>query len=290
MQQPRRQKKKWVSMVIALVRAVGLAMLIWGVLMFALQRRMAFPGTSMVSPRATASAPPGVTQVWLDASFGNVEAWFFGAPNRATAPTIVFAHGNGELIEDWESAMERVAGSGINALLVEFPGYGHSAGAPSRESIREVFGRGYDWLVAEGGVANDRIVAFGRSIGGGAAADLTRDRPVRALALQSTFSSATRIAREMFVPGFLVRDRFDNLRAVAEFQGPVLLMHGVDDEVIPYAHAETLASVRAGLAVTQIDCGHNDCASEWLSIVETLAAFLRTNALLEGDASPPASA
>lgn len=267
-------------MLLALVRAVGLAMLIYGVLMFALQRRLAFPGTSRESPRATASAPQGVTQVWLDASFGNVEAWFFGAPERATAPTIVFAHGNGELIEDWQTAMERVAGSGINALVVEFPGYGHSAGTPSRGSIREAFGRGYDWLVADGGVANDRIVAYGRSIGGGAATDLTRDRPVQALALQSTFSSATRVAREMFVPGFLVRDRFDNIRAVAEFQGPVLLMHGVDDEVISYAHAEALASARAGLGVTQIRCGHNDCLTVWPSIVETLSTFLKTNGLL----------
>ena len=84
MQQPRRPRKL-VSILLALVRTVGLALLVYGVLMFALQRRLAFPGTSRESPRATASAPPGVTQVWLDASFGNVEAWFFGAPERATA-------------------------------------------------------------------------------------------------------------------------------------------------------------------------------------------------------------
>jgi pimeloyl-ACP methyl ester carboxylesterase len=270
-------------MVLALVRGVGLALLIYGVLMFALQRRLAFPGTSRESPRHTASAPTGVTQVWLDASFGSVEAWFFVAPSRVTAPTIVFAHGNGELIEDWQAAMERVADSGINALLVEYPGYGHSAGAPSRRSIREVFGLGYDWLVSEGGVANDRIVAYGRSIGGGVATDLTRDRPVRALALQSTFSSAASFARGMLLPAFLVRDRFDNAGALAEFQGPVLLMHGVEDEVIAYAHAETLASVRTGLGITQIGCGHNDCLSVWSSIVENLATFLRANGLLDGD-------
>ncbi len=273
-------------MVVTLVRGVGLALLIYGALMFALQRRLAFPGTSRESPRSTASAPAGVTQVWLDASFGSVEAWFFVASDRATAPTIVFAHGNGELIEDWQAAMARVADSGINALLVEYPGYGHSAGAPSRESIREVFGLGYDWLVTEGGVANDRIVAYGRSIGGGAAADLARDRPVRALALQSTFSSAASFARGMLLPGFLVRDRFDNAGALAEFQGPVLLMHGVEDEVIAYAHAETLASVRTGLGITKIGCGHNDCLTVWPSIVENLATFLRTNGLLDGDPSP----
>jgi pimeloyl-ACP methyl ester carboxylesterase len=269
--------------VLALVRGLGLAMLIYGALMFALQRRLAFPGTSRVSPRASATAPAGVTQVWLEASFGPVEAWFFRAPEGSAAPTVVFAHGNGELIEDWRAPMEQLAGAGINALLVEFPGYGHSAGSPSRDSMRESFGRGYDWLVQEGGVAEDRIVAYGRSIGGGVAADLARDRPVRALALQSTFSSAMRVARELFVPGFLVLDRFDNARAVYEFEGPVLLLHGVTDEVISYAHAETLASVRPGLGITEIPCGHNDCAEAWPTIVASLADFLRSNGLLPAD-------
>lgn len=272
-------------MVLAIVRGAGLALLVYAALMFVMQRRLAFPGASLGSPRASATAPAGVRQAWLDTSYGRVEAWFIGAPDPASSPTVVFAHGNGELIEHWQPAMEDVAKVGINVLLVEFPGYGHSDGSPSRASIREAFGRAYDWLVAEGGVPRDRIVAYGRSIGGGAATDLARDRPVRALALQSTFSSAMRFAREMFVPGFLVRDRFDNARAVAEFQGPVLLMHGPEDEVISYAHAERLASVRPGLGVTQIACGHNDCLAVWPSIVGELERFLRANGLLDDDPS-----
>jgi fermentation-respiration switch protein FrsA (DUF1100 family) len=104
---------------------------------------------------------------------------------------------------------------------------------------------------------------------------------VRALALQSTFSSIAALARQALLPGFLVLDRFDNRRAVADFQGPVLLMHGPRDEVIPFEHALTLASVREGLAITEIDCGHNDCADQWPSIVSLFAAFLRENGLLE---------
>lgn len=268
-------------MVLAIVRGAGLALLVYAALMFVMQRRLAFPGASLQSPRASATAPAGVRQAWLATSYGRVEAWFIGAGVPSASPTVVFAHGNGELIEDWHSAMEDVAKAGINVLLVEFPGYGHSDGSPSRASIREAFGSAYDWLVAEGGVPHDRIVAYGRSIGGGAATDLALDRPVRALALQSTFSSAARFARELLLPGFLVRDRFDNARAVAEFQGPILLMHGRADEVIEYRHAEILAAARPGLAVTDIACGHNDCADVWPSIVGSLVAFLRTNGLLQ---------
>jgi len=105
-------------------------------------------------------------------------------------------------------------------------------------------------------VRDDRIVAYGRSVGGGAAADLSRDRPVRALALQSTFSSVAAMARQALLPGFLVRDAFDNRRAVADFQGPILLMHGVQDEVIPYEHALSLAAwYHAPLTLLQVLAG-----------------------------------
>jgi pimeloyl-ACP methyl ester carboxylesterase len=262
----------------------GLALLFYALLLFAMQRRIAFPGTSRASPRPAASAPPGVTQVWLTASFGRVEAWFVPASDAATAPTVVFAHGNGELIEDWRDAMGELARAGVNALLVEFPGYGYSEGRPTRATIRETFRLAYDWLASQERVEPTRIVAYGRSIGGGAATDLARDRPVGALVLQSTFVSTMRMAREILAPGFLVRDRWDNARGVYEYSGPVLVMHGREDEVISFEHAESVVRARTGLAVTEIPCGHNDCLAAWPAIMGTLTAFLRTNRLL-GDGS-----
>ena len=264
------------------VRVLGISLLGYALLMFAVQRRMIFAGAQRESPRSSPTPPQGATQVWLDASFGRVEAWFFRADTAASAPTVVFAHGNLELIEDWESEMAALRGQGVNALLVEFPGYGHSEGKPTRETIRETFNEAFDWLVEEADVPRDRIVAWGRSLGGGAAADLSLDRPVRALALQSTFTSTAAMAREAFLPGFLVLDRFDNRRAVADFDGPVLLMHGVEDEVISYEHAVGLASAREGLEVTEIDCGHNDCEPAWPEILSSMTAFLRGNGLLDG--------
>lgn len=271
----------WISRALVIARVLGLAFLGYAALIFIVQRRMAFPGTSRASPRATAVAPPAVMQVWLETSFGKVEAWFFGAEGSADAPTLVFAHGNGELIDDYRREMEYVASAGMSALLVEFPGYGHSSGKPSRATLRETLTIAFDWLVARDDIDPDRIVAFGRSMGGGAAGDLSLDRPVRALVLLSTFSSAVAIARESYVPGFLVRDRFDNRRVIEDFSGPVLIMHGVGDDVIPYSHAETLASAREGLKIIQIDCAHNDCARVWPAIVESVREFLIRNSLLE---------
>ena len=121
----------------------------------------------------------------------------------------------------------------------------------------------------------------GDRVGGGVAGDLALNRPVRALVLQSTFSSANAFARENFFPGFLVRDRWDNRRAVSDFSGPVLLMHGIRDDVIPYTHAKALAAAREGLDIIELDCAHNDCGPAWPEIVASVTAFLRSHALLD---------
>lgn len=263
-------------------KVLVVAYLGYAALLFSVQRRVAFPGTVRESPRSTASAPEGVTQVWLQTSFGAVEAWYLKAEGSALRPTVIFAHGNGELIEDWLGPMEELVYAGIDALLVEFPGYGHSQGKPSRASLGESFALAFDWLVAQDGVDSDRVIAYGRSMGGAVAGDLSLSRPVRALVLQSTFSSAAAMARMHLVPGVLVRDRFDTERVIEKFSGPVLLMHGTTDDVIPFSHAERLASVREGLAVTELNCAHNDCASEWPVIVEFLVGFLATHDLLDG--------
>lgn len=271
----------WMPRLIPVIRTLTLALLGFGVLVFFLQRRLAFPGTSRDLPRAAPVAPGDVEQVWLETSYGRVEAWFFPGSGEGARPTIVFGHGNGELIGDWYREMSSLAAGGVNVLAVEFPGYGFSEGKPSRGTIREAFNAAFDRMADRSDVDRERIVAYGRSMGGGAAGDLARDRPVAALILQSTFSSAKSVARSMLVPGFLVRDRFDNVEAVRGFEGPVLLMHGPRDDVLPFSHAQRLARAREGLAITRIDCAHNDCARVWPDIRDQLIGFLREHGLLE---------
>ncbi|MEX2465665.1 MAG: alpha/beta hydrolase, partial [Gemmatimonadota bacterium] len=120
-----------------------------------------------------------------------------------------------------------------------------------------------------------RVVSMGRSLGGGAAADLALARPVAALVLLSSFSSASDVAWRSFrVPPFVVRDRFDNRSAVGRFDGPVLLMHGTRDDVLSFRNAERIAEGREGLDVVPLACAHNDCLSVWPETVERILDFL----------------
>ncbi len=259
----------------ALVRILVLAYVGYVALLFVLQRGLLFPGTRQASLHAVDAALPGVEQVWLSMSFGRVEAWFLDGSDGSPASTVIFAHGNGEVIDHWRPEMQDPADSGVNVLLVEFPGYGQSEGKPTRATLRETFTQAYDWLTERPQVDPERIAVWGRSIGGGVASDLALARPVKALILQSTFSSMASMAWQGFrAPGFLLRDRFDVAGVVEVFDGPVLLMHGPRGEVIPYLHAERIAAVREGLEVVEIDCRHNDCGPHWGGISEGVLRFV----------------
>ncbi len=234
----------------------------WAALLFVMQRSMMFPGTGMRDMRGDRGLPTGAERVWIRTSGGEVEAWLVHAQAAGPAPVVIFAHGNAELIEDaWFEALQ-LRELGVATLLVEYPGYGRSEGRPSRASIMETFLAAYDGLAARADIDAGRIVGMGRSLGGGAITDLARQRPLRALVLQSTFTSVADLARRYLVPGILARDPFDNHEVVRAFEGPVLVIHGRSDAVIPHSHGERLARAAANAQLVSLECGHNDCLPE----------------------------
>lgn len=232
-------------------------------LAFALQRSVLFPRPP-TPPRSPAEGRADVEVAWLGPDRA-VEAWFLGPKVVADgpAPALVFTHGNGELIDHWLDEFELVRGWGLGVLLVEYPGYGRSGGKPSEASITRTVVEAYDYLLSRQDVDPERIVAYGRSMGGGAACALARERSVAALILESSFSSVRRLARRHGLVGPLVRDPFENLPIVGEFERPVLVLHGRSDRLIPPSHGRALAERAPDGELVLLNCGHNDCPRPW---------------------------
>jgi fermentation-respiration switch protein FrsA (DUF1100 family) len=248
-------------------------------LLFLLQRQIMFPRYMIPTPSASVQNIPGLEKIWLETKFGKVESWLF-SPASATpsrpAPAVIFAHGNGELIDYWPQELKSFTHLGIALLLVEYPGYGRSAGSPSQESITEAFLSAYDVLTARKDIDASRIVLFGRSLGGGAVCALAAERPTKALILMSTFTSVRSFAVRYLVPKFLVRDPFDNLAVVAAYGGPILILHGKHDTVIPFPHGTELHRAAANSKFIAYDAGHNDCPPNWPIFWQDVELFLRT--------------
>jgi fermentation-respiration switch protein FrsA (DUF1100 family) len=267
-----------------LATLVGGALLVYAgycVLLFFMQRHVLFP--RYLIPRA--SLPDvkalGVEPWSLETSFGKVDAWYLPpAAGAEPAPAVIFGHGNGELIDYWPGELKGFASMGMGLLLVEYPGYGRSAGCPSQKSISETFTLAYDRLVARPDVDPGRIVLFGRSLGGGAVCDLARKRPSAALVLMSCFKSVSAFAHRYLAPAFLIRDPFDNLSAVRHYPGPVLVIHGNADEVVPFGHGRALHAAAENGTMIVYEAGHNDCPPDWGVFWRDMQDFLRKNRIL----------
>ncbi len=164
--------------------------------------------------------PPFAEQVWLTTSFGRIEAWYLPPlQSSGTAPLLVFTHGNGELIDYWPEEFDAPRGWGLGVLLVEYPGYGRSDGTPSQPAIREGMLAAYDWAQRKR-TSTERIIPYGRSLGGGAAAIVARARPVPALISRIRVFKRRGICLRLRCAAILVPRSFDSVAALELFKGP----------------------------------------------------------------------
>lgn len=245
--------------------------------LFIIQRQFLFPRNLIQTPPMDVRIP-GMERIWLSTSSGKVESWLL-VPSDSEAsgafPVVIFAHGNGELIDFWPSELKRFNDFGMGVLLVEYPGYGRSQGTPSRKSIADAFTAAYDMLAARPDADMNHIILLGRSIGGGAVCDLAAKRPSAAIILMSTFTSARSFAPKYLIPGFLIRDPFDNLAVVRKYENPVLIIHGKYDELIPYEHGKKLCQAAKNGKLITYSSGHNDCPPDWEMFWQDIETFLR---------------
>jgi pimeloyl-ACP methyl ester carboxylesterase len=278
------KKRKKHYMVLRIVSGLILSYLVYCCVLFLLQRRVLFPRHAIGVPASPAANIPGLEEMWLPARFGKVEAWFLPPkPDKkgGPAPAVIFAHGNAELIDFWPQEFSNFALLGMGLLLVEYPGYGRSEGAPSQKTIQETFTAAYDVLVARKDVDSARIVIFGRSLGGAAACALAAERPSAGLILMSTFVDVKSFAKKFLVPGFLIQDPFDNLAVVRAYDAPVLVIHGKYDTLIPYKHGMALyKAAKRGQMITY-NSDHNDCPPSWNVFWQDVASFLRGAGIIE---------
>jgi pimeloyl-ACP methyl ester carboxylesterase len=264
-------RRKLVVLIPSLIAAGAVALII-GV--YFLQQWGTFP-----APPASAGRPEMLSaargeSLWLELDGSRVECWLLpgAGAGAGRAPLLMYTHGNGEFIDFWADKFDEVRAAGIHVLLVEYPGYGRSGGKPSEPSVTATLVAAYDRLAADPRIDAGRIFGYGRSLGGGAMAQLAARRPLAALVLESTFTSLADMLHGYHVPDWLIRNRFDTRAVLANFERPVLVLHGNLDEVIPVAHARALkAAARNGELHLQ-NCGHNNCPRQWELVLRFLGA------------------
>jgi fermentation-respiration switch protein FrsA (DUF1100 family) len=184
--------------------------------------------------------------------------WIRGDGRRA----LVFFHGNaGNIGDRLDRARILHDRFGFDVFLVDYRGYGRSAGRPSEEGLYRD-GRAAYRAALERGFAPERIVLFGESLGSAVAIRTASDMPCAAVVLETPFLSIPEMARVHypFVPAFLVRSRFDNGARIAAVAPPKLFLVAERDEIVPPAQSRRLYDLATGQKSFFLirGAGHND--------------------------------
>jgi uncharacterized protein len=230
-------------------------------------------------------APPsGGTEVWFTTADGyRLNGWYFESQAKPSAATVVFFHGNSGNITDVGWVGQRFATRGLNALLVDYRGYGASAGEPGDESGLYADGdAAVAFVVNEKGEQPNRIVLYGTSLGTTVVADVASRRQVGAVIIESGLSSASSLATHRFswLPQalhFLGKNDFESARKLRSVKAPVLITHGDPDPVIPTSEARLLfeAANEPKRLLIFPGAGHNVFGSVGDPYLDQVAQFIR---------------
>ncbi|MDZ7699728.1 MAG: alpha/beta fold hydrolase [Deltaproteobacteria bacterium] len=124
-----------------------------------------------------------------------LHGWFF--PPEKNEPVILFSHGNAGNISHRLDNVKRLAERGLGVFVYDYRGYGKSQGSPSEAGIYQDGLASYDYLVQEKRIGPEQIVCFGRSLGAAVAIEIALRRVVKALIVESGFTSTRDMAGEL---------------------------------------------------------------------------------------------
>ena len=240
-------------------------------------------GDLLMFPAPGPSYRPGSLEGLLTlrtADGGEVRAVHLANPGARW--TILYSHGNGEDLGNILPVLEAIHALGFSVFAYDYRGYGASPGRASAEGVVLDAEAAYAHVTGVLDVSPDRLILWGRSVGGGPTVHLASTRACAGMVLEATFTSAFCVVTNRRILPF---DRFENRRLIRGMDLPTLFIHGTKDRIVPFGHGRRNFECAAEpkTAVWVDGAGHNDL---WLvapeRISEALVSFARS--LQEGRA------
>ncbi len=165
-----------------------------------------------------------------------------------SAPVILFFHGNGEIVSDYDDLGRVFLEAGINFLPVDYRGYGRSTGTPTISAMMNdchiLFDHATTWL-SENGFTGPLIV-MGRSLGSASAIELAAslNTKIDALIIESGFAYIMPLIRLLGIttdyPGVTEENGPKNYEKIKMYTNPTLIIHAEYDHIIPFTDGVTL--------------------------------------------------
>jgi fermentation-respiration switch protein FrsA (DUF1100 family) len=202
-----------------------------------------------------------------------------------SACNILFYHGNGEIVADYDEMGPLYNRIGINFLPVDYRGYGRSTGEPTITAMMRdchvIFDFSKHWL--EENKYTGPFVVMGRSLGSASVLELVVNYQSRidGLIIESGFAYAGPLLQLLGINlaalGFREEEGFRNVDKIHAFEKPTLIIHAERDHIIPFSDGQALYDTcpSADKAFLKIPgANHNDIfargLSEYMAAVKAL--------------------
>ena len=163
-------------------------------------------------------------------------------------PNILFFHGNGEIVSDYDEMGPFYNKHGMNFLATDYRGYGRSTGSPTVTSMLSdahiILDTAKEWL--DKAEHTGPLLIMGRSLGSAAALELASSHAddIAGVIIESGFATTLPLLLTLGVDvarlGITENDGFCNVRKISTFTKPTLIIHGQYDEIIPVNSAAIL--------------------------------------------------
>ncbi len=231
--------------------ALVLALLWWG------QEKLLFMPTPL-APEHRFGLPADVHETWVEVNGARLNALHLKLPQPRGV--VFFLHGNAGNLQSWFVNADFYRRAHMDLFMIDYRGYGKSSGRIQSQ----------DQLLADARQAWDQIspayngkkrVILGRSLGSGLATHLAAEVQPDVTVLVSPYFSMTALARERYpwVPPPVLRYPLRSDLALPKILGPVWLLHGERDTLIPPSHAQRLAALSPTTRLELLPgAAHND--------------------------------
>ncbi|MBU1344489.1 MAG: alpha/beta hydrolase [Proteobacteria bacterium] len=165
-----------------------------------------------------------------------------------SAPMILFFHGNGEIVSDYDDFGCLFNDQGLNFLVADYRGYGRSTGTPSVSSMMKDCHKIFDFVLAY--MADKKMTGpfcvMGRSLGSASAIELCAARAAdfNCLIIESGFAFVSPLLQTLGIHpqaiGFKEEQGFENIDKIKTFSKPCLVIHAQFDHIIPFSDGQAL--------------------------------------------------
>lgn len=163
------------------------------------------------------------------------------------SPSILYFHGNGEVVSDHDYIAPFYNELGINLFVADYRGYGASGGAPSLSttvSDASAIFQAFAQILKRENFSNSLYV-MGRSLGSISAVEIAHryQGQLRGLIIESGFATFGNLLFHLGLNAgsfAMVNSEFPNLAKVRAINVPTLIIHGENDHLIPVTEAQAL--------------------------------------------------